>query len=326
MREVPQALRHAHGGAKEFFVTYEILPEFVQDSDDWHRARMGGLGASEVAAVLGLSPWQTPLDVYRTKMGVPHEIPEDLSYFGHALEQPIADWVSEKKDLEVHPGFAARSTQWDWLTASPDRMVYVNDDLLVPLELKTSSAYSKDAWASGVPLHYQAQVQAQLAVLGAPYGWLAVLHGGNSPELFRLERDEVFIEQLVRLTGEWWERHVVAKVPPEPVTLAEQAELWSTEPDSEVELSDTAYEVLERRNVLLSDIRAQQAEADLLQAELGRYVEKAERLTYQGRTVATYKTQPGRRTVSVADVEKVAPHLIKTGAPFKVLRTVKEAS
>lgn len=313
---------------------YEPLPEYPQDSPQWHEARRQGIGASEVAAILGLSAWQTPLDVYRAKMGVPNEIPENLAYFGHALEQPIAAWIEHKHPEVggVWPGIGARSVEWPWLTATPDRVTTpdpVDFEPMVPIELKTSSAYSKDKWRDGVPLYYQAQVQTQLAVLGAPCGWLAVLHGGNDPELYRVDRDDTFITDiLVPRTKEFWEDHVLAHVPPEPSTLGEQALVWPTTPDSTVELSETAYEAFQRRNVLLSDIRAQQAEADELQKVLGSYVQTAETLTYEGRPVATYKTQRGRITLDhkalTADHPEIASRYERRGQDFKVLRTIKE--
>lgn len=312
---------------------YEILPEYPQDSHEWHEARRQGIGASEVAAILGLSAWQTPLDVYRAKMGIPNEIPENLAWFGHALEQPIADWIEAKRRDEVEDvreGFTARSTVWPWLTATPDRTtLHATEDIWLPIELKTSSAYSKNKWRDGVPLYYQAQVQTQLAVLAAPYGWLAVLHGGNDPELYRVDRDDTFITDiLVPRTKEFWEDHVLAHVPPEPSTLGEQALVWPTTPDSTVELSETAYEAFQRRNVLLSDIRAQQAEADELQKILGSYVQNAETLTYDGRPVATYKTQRGRLTLDhkalAAEHPDIAARYERRGQDYKVLRTVKE--
>lgn len=306
-------------------MSYTLLPEFTVDSDEWHEARRSSLGASEVAAVLGLSKWQTPLSVYMAKQGVRNEIPENLAYFGRNMEPVIAGWIMHTRpDLGiVGPGFSARSDDWPWLAVSPDRIVSDNGKP-IPVELKTSSAYSRADWESGVPLYYLAQVQAQIAVLDAPYGWLAVLHGGNDAELFRIERDEEFITQhLIPKTREFWEDYVTAGVPPEPSTIAEQALAWPTDPGSSVELPEAAWEAFERRTVLLSDARAMTAEADALAKVIGDYAQTAETLTYQGEPVATLKTQAGRRTVAVADVEKVAPELIKQGAPFKVLRAVK---
>jgi putative phage-type endonuclease len=325
----PATIRAAMGG-------YEILPDFEQDSPEWHQARRQGIGASEVAAVLGLSPWQTPLSVYRTKMGVPNEIPENLAYFGHALEEPIAQWIRDKHPEVglVSPGLSARSTRWPWLTASPDRIAYVPLDGdqppfdYIPVELKTSSAYGIDKWADGVPLFYATQVQTQLAVLDAPYGWLAVLHGGNTPELYRIERDNDFIhDHLIPKTKQFWEEHVLAQFPPEPTTVGE---LPDSEPGSVIEGSETVLEAIERRAVLLSDVQAQKAEADALTLVIGKYMGDAETITINDRPVLTFKTQQGRRTVDIKELTARAPELatdlIKQSAPYRVMRTVKEKS
>jgi hypothetical protein len=36
----------------------------------WHAARKRGLGGSDIAAVLGVSPWQKPMDVWLSKTGM----------------------------------------------------------------------------------------------------------------------------------------------------------------------------------------------------------------------------------------------------------------
>ncbi|MDJ1370664.1 YqaJ viral recombinase family nuclease [Gulosibacter molinativorax] len=312
-------------------MSFERLEEYEQDSPEWHEARTHHLGASEVAAVLGLSKWQTPLSVYRTKMGVPNEIPENLAYFGHALEEPIAQWIRDKHPEvgKVWRGMSVRSTEFPWLSATPDRTVRVHTGgVVIPIEIKTSSAYSIDEWADGVPDYYKIQSIVQQGVLGAPYGWLAVLHGGNTPDLHRIEFDASAWELIVQHTRDFWEQHVLTRTPPDPVGLTEQNAVWPSVAGKATELSDEAFDVFERRNVLLSDIKSMQGEADALQEALGAYVEDAETLTYQGRKVATYKTQQGRKRVSVRDLEEqypdVAEALVTRGSPFKVLRTVKE--
>jgi len=218
-------------------------------------------------------------------------------------------------------GWSVRSVEYPWLTASPDRLIL---DTEIPVELKTDDGFKRESWADAVPDYYRIQSIVQQGIQGAPFGWLAVLHGTKTAELIRIPFEPEVWEQIVRITGEWWEAHVVAQVPPEPVTLAEQAELWPTTAGKTIDLSETAFEALERRTVLLADIQAQKAEADALQLAIGEFVQDAETLLYEGHPVATYKTQAGRRTVSVADAEREAPHLIKQGDPFKVLRIVKK--
>ena len=314
-------------------MSYELLPEFVQDSPEWHEARTHSLGASEVAAVLGLSPWQTPLSVYRVKMGVPNEINENLAYFGHALEDPIAQWIRDK-----HPevgvvsdwGMSVRSLEHPWLTATPDRIVLGHVEQIIPIELKTSSAYSADKWAEGIPDYYAVQVQTQLLVLGAPYGWLAVLHGGNTPDLFRVEADPVVQEQIVRITGEFWHGNVEAQIPPEPTTSAEATSLWPGEPDLSIEGGEDLYEAWGAYGLLQAEQVEIGKKLDGMKLEFQKAMTDATTLTYQGQELFTWRPRAGARRFDTAAFKKDHPDMsaeyTKQGAPTRTFlrKTVKE--
>jgi putative phage-type endonuclease len=310
---------------------YDVLPEYEQDSNEWHVQRALHLGASDVAGVLGLSDWATPLSIYMQKKGSRSEIPGDLAYFGHKLEPVIAQWITDFHPEVgiVRDGFSARSKEWSWLAATLDRHTLNFDEQVIPIELKTSSAFSREKWADGVPFVYQVQVQAQIAVVGAPYAWVAVLHGGNEPELHRVERDEEFIaEHLIPKTRRFWYDHVLAEVPPEPSTLAEVAEVYPSESRAIVG-SDLVIEAAEQRAVLLSDMAALKEQADAFTLAIAQYMGTADTLTRaDGSPVLTYKTRAGRRSVSVSALEKkypeIAAELVSEGEPFKVMRMSKE--
>lgn len=313
-------------------MSYVFLPEFVQDSPEWHEARTRSLGASEVAAVLGLSPWQTPLSVFRSKMGVPNDIPEDLAYFGHALEEPIAQWIRDKHP-EVGPvdeGMSVQSTEFPWLTATPDRTAGDVDDLFIPVELKTSSAFSRGAWDAGVPDYYRIQSIVQQGILGAPYGWLAVLHGGNSPELYKIPFDADAWEQITRLTGEWWETHVVAKVAPEPSTSAEAVELWPGNADLSIEGDERLHELWGAYGLMQAEQIELGQQLDGMKLELQKAMQDATALTYQGRELFTWKPRKGATRLDGAALKADHPDIhaayMKTGDPTRtfVRKTLKE--
>jgi len=291
---------------------YEILPEFVQDSPEWHDARTNGIGASEVAAILGLSPHMTPLSVYRAKMGVRNEIPEDLAYFGHKLEPIIRNWITDKHP-EVGPigdGVGARSTVWPWLTASPDGLGW-GEGGRIPVEYKTSSAYSKDSWADGVPLHYAAQVQTQIAVLGAPYGWLAVLHGGNTPELYRIERDDDFIlNHLIPKTKAFRDDHVLTQTPPEPTTSAEAIELWPGTPELSVEGGEDLYELWGAYGLMQAEIIDAQETLDGIKLQLQIAMADATELTHDGQTLFTWKPRAGAKRLDTTALKDAHPLIV----------------
>jgi len=306
-------------------MTFEILPEHVQDSEQWHEARQQGIGASEVAAILGLSPWQTPLGVYMSKKGVRNDIPENLAFFGHALEEPISQWITAKRFAEVgplSPGLSARSVEWPWLTATPDRTVAGGPGVVIPVELKTSSAYSKESWADGVPLYYATQVQTQLAVLGAPYGWLAVLHGGNTPELFRVERDDDFINNhLIPKTRAFWEEHVLANIPPEPSTSAEAVELWPGDTELSVDGGEALYELWGAYGLMQAEAIDVAGRLDGVKLELQKAMQDATQLTYGDQVLFTWKPRAGAKRLDTSALKTAHPDIVgeftKQGEPTR---------
>lgn len=311
-------------------MSYEILPTYPQDSPEWHEARTNGIGASDVAAILGLSPWQTPLGVFRTKMGVPNEIPENLAYFGHALEAPIAQWITDKHPEvgRVAEGFAARSTVCPWLTATFDR-VTGDGPHVIPIELKTSGAFGRDKWADGVPLYYAAQVQAQAFILDAPYGWLAVLHGGNEPELYRIERDDDFInDHLIPKTQEFWENHVLTQVAPEPATTAEAIELWPGNPEITVEGDERLYELWGAYGQMQAEQIELGQQLDAIKLELQKAMKDAVALTYEGRELFTWRPRDGARRFDDKAFREDFPHeaekYMKQGNPTRTFLRKKE--
>lgn len=74
----------------------------TKDKQQWLEGRRRGIGGSDVAAVLQLSPWRTPLDVWNDKLGLSpeHEMTSSL-YWGTTLEQVVAKRVREQNRLQT---------------------------------------------------------------------------------------------------------------------------------------------------------------------------------------------------------------------------------
>jgi putative phage-type endonuclease len=309
-------------------VTFQVLPEYEVDSLDWHEARRATLGASEVAAVLGLSKYQTPLTVYRAKMGVPNEIPENLAYFGRVLEPVIAQWVRDKHP-EVGPvlsGFGAVNPAYPWLSATPDRVTDAAG-VLHPLELKTSSEWSRKEWEQGVPDYYKIQSLVQQLVLGVEGGHLAVLHGGNRPELYEVPWDKDSADQIIDLTRTWWDAHVVARVAPDPTNYAEALEVYPGLDGETLEVSPTLFGILEQRDVDSSDMYALKKKLDLVKEHIALEVGNATVLTYQGSPVYNYARQNGSRQTDYELLQQRWPdaYAATVSQPrFPVLRRIKK--
>lgn len=197
------------------------------DTEAWLSLRECTLGASEVAAALGLNPYKSPLKLYLEKMG--HR--EDLSgneavEFGVQMEGPIRQWfakrypVVERFNVEVQEyPFMLRHPDHYWLSASPDGVI-THPELGVGLiEIKTASERMWREWeADELPTMYYIQIQSQLAVTGLDYAYVVALVGRKLLWKFVPRNDEV-IDQIIDLTGMWWRDHIEAKIPPAPEGL-----------------------------------------------------------------------------------------------------------
>lgn len=302
--------------------------DVTPDTDQWLEERRSSIGASEVAAVMRLSKWSTPLDVYKSKHGVDRDFDPLLGWIGHQSEVIIANWVHAFSglDVQLEPAFMARSVEFPFLHASFDR---VSENPFTTWQFKTAHQYTGHHWDEGIPTDIRVQVQAEMVVAGTRKAAVVVWIGGREFRLFWEDRDDRFIdEHMLPALSAFWD-DVQAGRAPAPSTLAENAELYPSEA-AEVEASETAMEAVERRAVLLSDIQSMQEEADALKLVIANYMGSADTLTFEGRRVLTFKTQKGRESFDSAAFKAEHPELAaqftKQGQPFKVMRTIKEKS
>lgn len=165
----------------------ELIP--TKDEADWLAARRQGITASEIAVIMGLSPWSSPYALYHQKLGIlPRQEDSPAMERGRVLEPYIRE-----KFAEAHPEFAVMGFGRDlyahaerrWQMATLDSLLYAKDgnsyfDLEEPVavtEFKTAS--SMDEWGEPgtdeIPVHYRCQVLWQMDVMGVAKAHVAVL-------------------------------------------------------------------------------------------------------------------------------------------------------
>lgn len=302
------------------FTVVDVAP----DTPEWGQERRNSIGASEMPAVLNLSPYSTPLDVWKHKNGIDRDFDPLLSFIGHESEAIIEKWVHQFSgvDVQLQPAFMARSVEFPFIHASFDR---ISLDPFVTWQFKTAHHYTGHKWDEGIPTDIRVQVQTEMLVAGTQRAAVVVWIGGREFRLFWEDRDERFIrDHLIPAAQDLWAR-VQRHDPPPVSTIAEVNEI-ATE-DAPIELSESAFETFERITVLNSDIQAQEKERDALKVALAQYVGTADTLTYGGQKVATWKQQKGRVGFDKEGFGLDHPHLLAKyttmGQPFRVLRRTK---
>ncbi|MCD4535675.1 YqaJ viral recombinase family protein [Nocardioides sp. cx-169] len=204
-------------------MTAVLVTDAPANSDAWHAARRQGIGASEIAAVVGLSPFESPFSLWHRKKGnLSGPDPSNpLFYWGHALEPLVA-----AKFAEDHPDYRAkmmgtyRHSRRPWQFANLDRALTRRDSKqIMPLEIKTTRY--PDGWGrsesmapDAIPLHVRCQVLQQMDVFSAPYAWVAVLIGGNDYREYRIEYDAEDAAALREAGSAFWDSLQTDDEPP----------------------------------------------------------------------------------------------------------------
>ena len=263
---------------------------------DWLKARQTGIGGSDVAAVLGIDPYKTALDVYREKIAeTPAETPDNPALIaGRKLEAVVAEWFEEATGYRVLNDFKIRRhRKYPFLIANIDRLIVSQNGRGTGiLEVKTTNRYSFRHWTDeGIPPQYYAQLQHYLFVTGHRWGAFAVLVDGREFYRFEVGRDEEFIPAMESLLIRFWKEHVEKRIPPEPQTKGDVLFLYPKSAAGKVveavpEVFDT---YLELKN-LQEKIKALQEEEKKLKDRLLVVMRDAEALTFDGKVLATFKS------------------------------------
>jgi putative phage-type endonuclease len=189
---------------------------------EWLGWRRGGIGGSDVAALMGLSPWSSPWKVWADKCGLlplDDELDDDdPREAGRWLEDAIARWFAFRYDLTVvgeqtrctHPEHPHHRCTVDGFVFPGHPGPVFLDEAHEVLEVK-HEAYGKP-W-DDIPAHYQCQGQWQMYVTGTERVHFAVLHGRRLRR-YVLERDDDDIALMVAAVDTFWHDHVLTGEPP----------------------------------------------------------------------------------------------------------------
>jgi putative phage-type endonuclease len=199
--------------------------------DDWLTVRKTGIGSSDAAAAVGLSPYQSQLELWLIKTNrdanLPKIDPKDETspmYWGTLLEPIVAAHYTKRSGNRVrrinavlqHP-----DPDKAWMLANIDREVVGASDVQI-LECKTAGEFGSRLWRDGVPEYVECQVQHQLAVTGKAAADVCVLVCGQEIRIHRIVRDNALIARLIELERQFW--HYVQTDTPPPADGSDSAD------------------------------------------------------------------------------------------------------
>lgn len=168
-------------------VNEPTIVQLAQGTPEWLEYRRIRRNASESAAVMGLSPWTTPYQLWMMKTGRAEQKVTPAMQRGTDLEPVARTAYEERTGLVMQPVVlqaGAYSASLDGLTLGGDLVL----EIKCPLR-GTRSDLWQDVLAGKVPEHYAVQVQHQLMVSGAAVAHLWVFDGSLGV-LLEIGRDD----------------------------------------------------------------------------------------------------------------------------------------
>lgn len=187
----------------------KIITGLEQNTKEWHQFRRNHVGASDAAAILGLSPWKKSVQLWEEKTLGWEQSSNSAMKRGQQLE-PLA-----LKEFELLAGnlfcpMVGECEIYSFLSASFDGMTF---DMDQAVEIKCGHSSFNSAKNGLIPPYYMAQLQHQMHV--ANLSWIYYYcFNGNDGILMEVKRDEDFIWKMLDKELKFW-NCVQSFVPPE---------------------------------------------------------------------------------------------------------------
>lgn len=284
--------------------------------------RQVGIGGSDISALLGLSTFKSPLQLWMEKTGrgsdEPDEAAQERMHWGVVLEDVVARHYAQTRGVQVqrinaqmhHPDVKIAFTNIDRAVIEPGRRARWDANLgrvlgaQAILECKTAHALAQNSadWGEAgtdeVPQAYWMQCQWYLGITRLDEADLAVLFGGQKFVVYTIRRDQQIFDDMLNEADAWWKGYVVADIPPPPESEDDARRLWRSHVAGRERIVDSrtaaAVEDLVTIKGQIKNLEAREQEArDLILPAFG----DAEAISFAGRRLATWKAnRPGTKT------------------------------
>lgn len=319
------------------------VPDSVEPDTraNWLTDRRSGIGGSDIAAIVGLSPWQSRYSVWADKVGLLplDEGSSEAMEFGQRAEPMLAGYFTDRTGLYV-AGEQMTCTVPDapWMRCTLDGFAVESpvsdlEQAVAAVEFKTTSA-TADEWAQEVPVHYACQATWTSVVTQLPTVMFGVLHLAFGRPTFRVytftptEDDKTL---LVNAASSFWRDHVLTGTPPaadgsDATTEALQA-AFRGDPGLDALEADSALRI-ECIRVNSLKARIKDAEGSLSEAQnnirlaLGDHTSLINGRDAKGKPIVLATWKPGeRRVFDDASALREHPELVEyiTKTPTRTL-------
>lgn len=287
------------------------------------------IGGGNVAGILGVSPYKSPLDEYLVMLAANEEITAEQDRFfkrRKALEPFAAEAFSQVTGLSI----TARNVRY------PDpEHAFIRAEIDFETsdggngETKTVHPLAAKDWGESgsdeIPVYVTAQAMHGLMVTGRPHTWVHALVGLDDDRIYRIERDDDLIAAIRAREVAFWNEHVLPEVPPEPRTVDDLRLLFPRDSGRVIEVSsdDAMAETVERWRAAKVVLKCTEEEVAGLEEQIKLYLRDTTLLSIDGKPALTWKAQNDTRLDQKA-FAAAHPDLFEQFKATKVIRVLRK--
>lgn len=307
----------------------------IADADHDRRRFLGG---SDAAAVIGLSKFRTPYQVYLSKTSDTREEldPERKKFFERRKrwEPVIIQSIKEDYDAEivatnrryVDPEFPfmAAEIDFEYLDVATGQVENGEAKTVHPHVFKEAYGWG-EAGSGDIPIDYWTQVQHGLGVTRRRRTVVAAMVGLDDPIFYLVERDDEDIAKIRAALVKFWNEHVLKRVAPEPINLADVKRMFRQAKVLSLPAGDALALAALRLRAVKSNLEALKMEEEALEFEVCRGMGEHDELTVDGRKLATWKEENWSR-LDQAGMKTKYPKIqreLTLSGKHRVFRTLK---
>lgn len=283
------------------------------------------IGGSDIAAVIGLSPWKTRVELYTDKITprvVENRDNVTVKRRGKRWEGVVAEMLVEDLEAQGYKVEIVASNlryidpELDFLACEIDFEIRLDGKPeIINVELKTVHPFKAKEWGESgsddLPTHYTAQAMLGLSITRRRLCIVAALFGADELKTYPVVYDEATVAGLRRMGSDFWLNHVVPRIPPAPETLNDLKALFPKEFNVPALIADA--ELVEKALRLRTIDRQQdalQGERDLIEFQIQRAMGTCGELIVNGKSAATWKDRP-YEFVDKEDLKARFPQVLK---------------
>jgi putative phage-type endonuclease len=238
--------------------------------------RNQGLGASDAAAAVGLSKWQTPYELWLEKTGQAKTTfdAEALPILmGNALEPVVLAHFTKRTGLSV-------SRRQEQLVDASWPIRWVTLDGVAsdgaPIEAKSAGFADPTEWGDeyeddAVPMQYYLQGQHNLACTGADFVYMPLIILNRQFRLYRVRRNDDVIAKLTDGERLFWQC-VEARIPPDPVNIDDVKLRWPSDTAGELIASDDIVAAVAAMNDKRARAKGLEEEAEAFELQIKAFM------------------------------------------------------